>query len=147
MGIALAADIVIAARSAYFYEPFVGIALVADAGNPLFLSRTLGRVRASGMMLLGDRITAERSALSGRSQRTTVCMPPLWRFARGSRLSTRRRSRLISVRANSFNLSRICKARRPFPGYQGAHRGVFRSAERVGSGNGDRASSGCQKER
>jgi 2-(1,2-epoxy-1,2-dihydrophenyl)acetyl-CoA isomerase len=61
VGIALAADIVIAARSAYFYEPFVGIALVPDAGNTLFLSRILGRVRASGMMLLGDRITAERS--------------------------------------------------------------------------------------
>lgn len=59
-GIALAADIVIAARSAYFYQPFVGIALVPDAGNTLFLSRILGRVRASGMMLLGDRIQAER---------------------------------------------------------------------------------------
>ncbi|CDX58751.1 acyl-CoA hydratase [Mesorhizobium plurifarium] len=61
VGIALAADIVIAARSAYFYEPFVGIALVPDAGNTLFLSRILGRIRASGMMLLGDRITAERA--------------------------------------------------------------------------------------
>ena len=58
VGIALAADIVIAGRSAYFYEPFVGIALVPDAGNTLFLSRMLGRVRASGMMLLGDRIDA-----------------------------------------------------------------------------------------
>lgn len=61
VGIALAADIVIAARSAYFYEPFVGIALVPDAGNTLFLSRLLGRVRASGMMMLGDRISAEEA--------------------------------------------------------------------------------------
>lgn len=61
VGIALAADIVIAARSAYFFEPFVGIALVPDAGNTLFLSRMLGRVRASGMMLLGDRIPAEKA--------------------------------------------------------------------------------------
>jgi len=61
VGIALAADIVVAGRSAYFYEPFVGIALVPDAGNTLFLSRMLGRVRASGMMLLGDRIPAERA--------------------------------------------------------------------------------------
>lgn len=58
VGIALAADIVIAGRSAYFYEPFVGIALVPDAGNTLFLSRMLGRVRASRMMLLGERIPA-----------------------------------------------------------------------------------------
>ena len=61
VGIALAADIVVAARSSYFYEPFVGIALVPDAGNTLFLSRMLGRVRASGMMLLGDRISAEEA--------------------------------------------------------------------------------------
>ena len=61
VGIALAGDIVLAARNAYFYEPFVGIALVPDAGNTLFLSRTLGRVRASGMMLLGDRISAEQA--------------------------------------------------------------------------------------
>jgi 2-(1,2-epoxy-1,2-dihydrophenyl)acetyl-CoA isomerase len=58
VGVALAADIVIAARSAYFYEPFVGIALVPDAGNTIFLTRMLGRARASGMMLLGDRISA-----------------------------------------------------------------------------------------
>jgi 2-(1,2-epoxy-1,2-dihydrophenyl)acetyl-CoA isomerase len=61
VGIALAGDIVLAARSAYFYEPFVGIALVPDAGNTMFLSRMLGRVRASGMMLLGDRISAEQA--------------------------------------------------------------------------------------
>lgn len=61
VGIALAADIVIAARSAYFYEPFVGIALVPDAGNTQFLSKMLGRVRASGMMFLGDRISAEKA--------------------------------------------------------------------------------------
>lgn len=61
VGIALAADIVLAGRSSYFYEPFVGIALVPDAGNTLFLSRMLGRVRASGMMFLGDRISAEKA--------------------------------------------------------------------------------------
>lgn len=61
VGIALAADIVLAGRSSYFYEPFVGIALVPDAGNTIFLSRMLGRVRASGMMLLGDRLPAERA--------------------------------------------------------------------------------------
>lgn len=61
VGIALAADIVVMAKSAYFYEPFVGIALVPDAGNTLFLSRMLGRIRASGMMLLGARIGAEKA--------------------------------------------------------------------------------------
>ena len=61
VGVALAGDIVIAARSAYFYEPFVGIALVPDAGNTLFLPRLAGRVRATPAMLLGDRISAEEA--------------------------------------------------------------------------------------
>lgn len=58
-GAALAGDIIVAARSAYFYEPFVGIALVPDAGNTLFMPRLTGRVRAAPAMLLGDRISAE----------------------------------------------------------------------------------------
>ncbi len=61
VGVALAGDIVIAARSAYFYEPFVGIALVPDAGNTLFLPRLAGRVRAAPAMLLGDRVSAEEA--------------------------------------------------------------------------------------
>jgi 2-(1,2-epoxy-1,2-dihydrophenyl)acetyl-CoA isomerase len=61
VGVALAGDIVIAARSAYFYEPFVGIALVPDAGNTLFLPRLAGRVRAAPAMLLGERISAEEA--------------------------------------------------------------------------------------
>jgi len=65
VGIALAGDIVIAARSAYLYEPFVGIALVPDAGNTLFLPRLVGRVRASAMMLLGEKISAEEAASWG----------------------------------------------------------------------------------
>ncbi len=61
VGIALAGDVVLASSSAYFYEPFVGIALVPDAGNTLFLTQMLGRVRASGMMLLGERVSAEEA--------------------------------------------------------------------------------------
>ena len=61
VGVALACDIVIAARSAYFYEPFVGIALVPDAGNTLFLPRLAGRIRAAPAMLLGDRVGAEEA--------------------------------------------------------------------------------------
>ena len=61
VGVALAGDIVITARSAYFYEPFVGIALVPDAGNTLFMPRLAGRVRAAPAMLLGDRVSAEEA--------------------------------------------------------------------------------------
>ncbi|MGF7162142.1 2-(1,2-epoxy-1,2-dihydrophenyl)acetyl-CoA isomerase [Rhodoligotrophos appendicifer] len=61
VGLALAGDIIMAAKSAFFYEPFVGIALVPDAGNTLFLPRLMGRVRAAPMMMLGDRISAEEA--------------------------------------------------------------------------------------
>ena len=61
VGVALAGDIVLAARSAYFYEPFVGIALVPDAGNTLFAPRMVGRARAAPMMMLGERIGAEEA--------------------------------------------------------------------------------------
>lgn len=61
VGLALSADIVIAGRSAFFYEPFVGIALVPDAGNTLFLPRIAGRIRASAAMLLGDRVGADEA--------------------------------------------------------------------------------------
>lgn len=61
IGVALAGDVILAARSAYFYEPFVKIALVPDAGNTLFVSRMVGRARALPMMLLGDRVSAEKA--------------------------------------------------------------------------------------
>jgi 2-(1,2-epoxy-1,2-dihydrophenyl)acetyl-CoA isomerase len=65
VGIALACDLVVMGRSAYFYEPFVGIALVPDAGNTQFLTQTLGRIRATGMMLLGDRLPADEALRLG----------------------------------------------------------------------------------
>ena len=61
VGVALAADIVVAARSAYFYEPFVGLALVPDAGTSLLLPRLAGRIRAAPALLLGERISAEEA--------------------------------------------------------------------------------------
>ena len=61
VGVALAGDVIIAARSAYFYEPFVGIALVPDAGNTPIMPRNARRIRATPAMLLGDRVTAEEA--------------------------------------------------------------------------------------
>lgn len=61
VGVALAGDIVIAGRSAYLLEPFGAIALAPDAGNSLFVPRIVGRVRAAGMMMLGDRVPAEKA--------------------------------------------------------------------------------------
>ena len=60
--LALMADIVIAARSAYFLQAFVNIGLVPDAGATWLLPRLAGRARAMEMMMLGERIPAEKAA-------------------------------------------------------------------------------------
>ena len=60
-GYALAGDIVIAARSAYFLQPFANIGLVPDVGSTWLLPRLAGRARATAMMMLGERISAEQA--------------------------------------------------------------------------------------
>lgn len=61
LGLALAADIVIAGRSAFFLCPFSKVGLVPDVGASWVLPRLVGKARAMGMMLLGDRISAEKA--------------------------------------------------------------------------------------
>jgi 2-(1,2-epoxy-1,2-dihydrophenyl)acetyl-CoA isomerase len=60
--LALAADIVVAARSAYFLQAFVNIGLIPDAGATWLLPRLAGRARAMEMMMLGERIAADKAA-------------------------------------------------------------------------------------
>ena len=59
--IALAGDFVIAARSAYFLQAFVNIGLVPDGGSTWLLARAIGRARATRMMMLGEKISAEHA--------------------------------------------------------------------------------------
>ena len=59
--LALSADIVIAARSAYFLQAFVNIGLIPDAGATWLLPRLAGRARAMEMMMLGERLPAEKA--------------------------------------------------------------------------------------
>ncbi|WP_164157371.1 enoyl-CoA hydratase-related protein [Sandarakinorhabdus rubra] len=59
---ALAGDIVIAGRSAYFLQAFVNIGLVPDVGSTWLLPRLAGRARAQAMMMLGEKIPAETAA-------------------------------------------------------------------------------------
>jgi 2-(1,2-epoxy-1,2-dihydrophenyl)acetyl-CoA isomerase len=60
--LALAADLVIAGRSAYFLQAFINIGLIPDAGATWLLPRLAGRARAMEMMMLGERIPAEKAA-------------------------------------------------------------------------------------
>lgn len=59
--LALAADLVVAGRSAYFLQAFVNIGLVPDAGATWLLPRLAGRARAMEMMMLGERVPAEQA--------------------------------------------------------------------------------------
>jgi len=56
--VALACDIVLAARSATFTQAFCKIGLVPDAGGTYHLPRLVGRARAYGLTLLGDALPA-----------------------------------------------------------------------------------------
>jgi len=60
--IALAADIVIAARSAKFIQSFAAIGLIPDSGGTWVLPRLVGQARALGMALTGEPITADTAA-------------------------------------------------------------------------------------
>ena len=57
----LMGDMVYAAKSAYFLQAFRNIGLVPDAGSSWLLARTVGRVRAMEMTLMGDRLPAEKA--------------------------------------------------------------------------------------
>jgi 2-(1,2-epoxy-1,2-dihydrophenyl)acetyl-CoA isomerase len=57
--IALACDLVIAARSASFLQAFSRIGLLPDSGGTYFLPRLAGTARAMGLALLADKLSAE----------------------------------------------------------------------------------------
>lgn len=57
--LALAADIVVAARSAYFLLPFVNIGLSVDGGTSAWLAARVGHARALEMALDGLKVDAE----------------------------------------------------------------------------------------
>lgn len=62
VGVALACDIVVAARSAKFIQVFAPqLGLVPDMGCSWHLPRLVGAARARGLALLGDRLSAEQA--------------------------------------------------------------------------------------
>ncbi len=63
--IALACDIVIAARSASFIQAFCKLGLVPDAGGTWVLPRLVGTARAMGLAMLGDKLPADQAAAWG----------------------------------------------------------------------------------
>ena len=60
--IALACDIVVAAKSAKFIQSFSAIGLIPDSGGTWVLPRLLGQARALGLALTGEPLPADRAA-------------------------------------------------------------------------------------
>jgi 2-(1,2-epoxy-1,2-dihydrophenyl)acetyl-CoA isomerase len=63
--LALAADLIVAARSAYFLLAFVNIGLALDGGASQLLRERIGHARAFQMAFLGERIDAEQALAWG----------------------------------------------------------------------------------
>ncbi|WP_338767076.1 2-(1,2-epoxy-1,2-dihydrophenyl)acetyl-CoA isomerase PaaG [Massilia sp. METH4] len=59
--LALACDIVLAAKSATFIESFCKLGLIPDTGGTWHLPRLIGPARAMGLAMLGEKLTAERA--------------------------------------------------------------------------------------
>jgi 2-(1,2-epoxy-1,2-dihydrophenyl)acetyl-CoA isomerase len=60
--IGLCGDFVIAGKSGYFLQAFVNIGLVPDGGASWMLPRLVGKARATEMMMLGEKIYADKAA-------------------------------------------------------------------------------------
>jgi 2-(1,2-epoxy-1,2-dihydrophenyl)acetyl-CoA isomerase len=63
--IALACDIVVAARSASFVQAFCKLGLMPDSGGTWILPRLVGSARAMGLALLGNKLSADQAAAWG----------------------------------------------------------------------------------
>ena len=59
--IALSCDLVIASNKASFIQAFSKIGLIPDSGGTFFLPRLIGFQKASALMMLGDKVTAEEA--------------------------------------------------------------------------------------
>ena len=60
--IALACDLVIAAKSAKFIQSFAALGLIPDSGGSWHLPRLVGQARALGLALTGEPLPAEKAA-------------------------------------------------------------------------------------
>jgi 2-(1,2-epoxy-1,2-dihydrophenyl)acetyl-CoA isomerase len=70
--LALACDIVLAAKSASFIEAFCKLGLIPDTGGTWHLPRLIGPARATGLAMLGDKLSAEKAEQWGLIWR---CLP------------------------------------------------------------------------
>lgn len=63
--IALACDVCVAAESAKFIQAFSAIGLIPDSGGTFTLPRLIGFQKASALMMLGDKVSAQEAERMG----------------------------------------------------------------------------------
>ncbi len=63
--IAICCDVVVASRSASFIQAFSKIGLIPDSGGTFFLPRLIGWQKASAIMMLADKVSAEEAERMG----------------------------------------------------------------------------------
>jgi 2-(1,2-epoxy-1,2-dihydrophenyl)acetyl-CoA isomerase len=63
--IALACDVVVASENASFIQAFSKIGLIPDSAGTFFLPRLIGFQKASALMMLGDKVSAEQAEKLG----------------------------------------------------------------------------------
>ena len=63
--VALACDIVVAGKTAAFIQAFSKIGLIPDSGGTFILPRLIGLQRATALMMLGDKISADEAMQMG----------------------------------------------------------------------------------
>ena len=78
VSIALACDLVVAAKSASFMQAFSKIGLIPDTGGTWFLPQRVGMARAMGLAMLADKLPAEKAEAWGL----------IWRCVEDAELST-----------------------------------------------------------
>ena len=64
-GLALMGDIIITSKTAFFLQSFCNIGLVPDGAAAYLMSRSIGRVKAMELMLLGERYPAQQAFEEG----------------------------------------------------------------------------------
>ncbi len=72
LSLALAADLVICAQSAYFLLAFVNVGLVPDGGSSAFVANRIGVTRACELAMLGERLPADRALAWGLVNRVVA---------------------------------------------------------------------------